>query len=37
MEPHPLFSAFIAAARKHRAHRIAQQEAPLLPEPEFAE
>jgi CTP synthase len=37
MEPHPLFSAFIAAARKHRAHRIAQQEAPLLPEPEFSE
>jgi CTP synthase len=37
MEPHPLFSAFVAAARKHRAHRMAQQEAPLLPEPEFSE
>ena len=37
MEPHPLFSSFIGAARKHRAHRIAQQMAPLLPEPEFTE
>ena len=37
MEPHPLFSSFVGAARKYRAHRFAQQMAPLLPEPEFAE
>ncbi len=37
MEPHPLFSSFVAAARKYRAHRFAQQMAPLLPEPEFTE
>jgi CTP synthase len=35
MEPHPLFSSFVAAARKYRTHRIAVKEAPLLPEPEF--
>ncbi len=35
LEPHPLFSAFVAAARRYRAHRIASQEAPLLPEPEY--
>ena len=35
MEPHPLFRSFVGAARKHRAHRIAVKEAPLLPEPEF--
>jgi CTP synthase len=35
MEPHPLFSSFIGAARKYRAHRIAVKEAPLLPEPDF--
>jgi CTP synthase len=35
LEPHPLFSAFIGAARKYRAHRIAAAEAPLLPEPEY--
>jgi CTP synthase len=34
MEPHPLFSAFVGAARKYRAHRIAVKETPLL-EPEF--
>ena len=37
MEPHPLFSSFVGAARKYRAHRFAQQMAPLLPEPEFTE
>ena len=35
LEPHPLFSAFVAAARKYRAHRVAAAEAPLLPEPEY--
>ena len=35
LEPHPLFTAFVAAARRYRAHRIAAQEAPLLPEPEY--
>jgi CTP synthase len=35
LEPHPLFSAFIGAARKYRAHRVAIAEAPLLPEPEY--
>jgi CTP synthase len=35
LEPHPLFSAFVAAARKYRAHRVAAVEAPLLPEPEY--
>ena len=35
MEPHPLFSSFVGAAKKYRAHRIAVKEAPLLPEPEF--
>jgi CTP synthase len=37
LEPHPLFSSFVGAARKYRAHRIAVKEAPLLPEQEFAE
>jgi CTP synthase len=37
LEPHPLFSAFIAAACRYRAHRVASQMAPLLPEPEYAE
>jgi len=35
LEPHPLFSSFIAAARRFRAHRIATEMAPLLPEPEY--
>ncbi len=35
MEPHPLFSSFVGACRKHRAHRIAMKEAPLLPETDF--
>ncbi|MGD1069179.1 MAG: CTP synthase [Bryobacteraceae bacterium] len=35
LEPHPLFSSFIAAACKYRAHRLASREAPLLPEPEY--
>jgi len=35
LEPHPLFSAFIGAAHRFRAHRIASQEAPLLPEPPY--
>ena len=35
LEPHPLFSSFIGAACRFRAHRIAIQEAPLLPEPEY--
>jgi CTP synthase len=35
LEPHPLFSAFVGAARKYRAHRVAAAEAPLLPEPEY--
>ena len=30
LEPHPLFSAFIGAAIKFRAHRLAVEEAPLL-------
>ena len=37
MEPHPLFSSFVGAARKFRAHRIASEMAPLLPEPEYPE
>ncbi|HYA18079.1 MAG TPA: CTP synthase [Bryobacteraceae bacterium] len=37
LEPHPLFSAFIAAACRYRAHRVAAQMAPLLPEPEYKE
>ncbi|HKD07643.1 MAG TPA: CTP synthase [Bryobacteraceae bacterium] len=36
LEPHPLFSAFVGAARKHRKHRIAAMMAPLLPEPEYS-
>jgi CTP synthase len=32
LEPHPLFSSFVGAARRYRAHRIAATEAPLLPE-----
>ncbi|MDP9172162.1 MAG: CTP synthase [Acidobacteriota bacterium] len=36
LEPHPLFTSFIAAACKYRAHRIAVREAPLLPEPEYS-
>jgi CTP synthase len=35
LEPHPLFSSFIAAARKYRAHRVATRMAPLLPVPEY--
>jgi CTP synthase len=35
LEPHPLFCAFIAAACRFRAHRIAAEMAPLLPEPEY--
>jgi CTP synthase len=35
LEPHPLFSSFIGAAHRFRAHRIATQEAPLLPEPPY--
>ena len=35
LEPHPLFSSFIAAACRYRAHRLAAQEAPLLPEPPY--
>jgi CTP synthase len=35
LEPHPLFSGFIAAACRFRAHRVASQLAPLLPEPEY--
>ncbi len=35
LEPHPLFSSFVAASLKHRHHRISQMEAPLLPEPDF--
>jgi CTP synthase len=35
LEPHPLFSAFVAAAKKHRKHRVAAMMAPLLPEPEY--
>jgi CTP synthase len=36
LEPHPLFSSFIAAAIRFRAHRRAVEEAPLLPEPPYA-
>jgi CTP synthase len=36
LEPHPLFSAFIGAACRFRVHRIAAQEAPLLPEPPYS-
>ena len=36
LEPHPLFVSFIGAACRHRAHRVAAQEAPLLPEPEYS-
>ena len=36
LEPHPLFSAFVGAARKYRAHRVAARMAPLLPEPEYS-
>jgi CTP synthase len=36
LEPHPLFSAFVGAARKYRAHRVATEMAPLLPEPEYS-
>jgi len=35
LEPHPLFSSFIAAACRFRAHRRAAEEAPLLPEPPY--
>jgi CTP synthase len=35
LEPHPLFSAFVGAACRFRAHRVAAQLAPLLPEPEY--
>jgi CTP synthase len=35
LEPHPLFSSFIGAACRFRAHRLAAQEAPLLPEPPY--
>jgi len=35
LEPHPLFSAFVAASCRFRAHRIAAQMAPLLPEPDY--
>ena len=35
LEPHPLFAAFVAAAKRYRAHRLAVEEAPLLPEPEY--
>jgi CTP synthase len=35
LEPHPLFSSFIGAAHRFRAHRVATQEAPLLPEPPY--
>jgi CTP synthase len=35
LEPHPLFSAFVAASCRFRAHRIATQMAPLLPEPDY--
>jgi CTP synthase len=36
LEPHPLFSAFVGASKKHRKHRIAAMMAPLLPEPEYS-
>jgi len=36
LEPHPLFVSFIGAACRYRAHRIAAQMAPLLPEPEYS-
>ncbi len=32
LEPHPLFVSFVGAACKYRRHRLAVQEAPLLPE-----
>ena len=32
LEPHPLFSSFVAAALRFHAHRRAAEEAPLLPE-----
>jgi CTP synthase len=35
LEPHPLFSSFVGAAHRFRAHRVATQEAPLLPEPPY--
>jgi len=35
LEPHPLFVSFVGAACRFRAHRLAIQEAPLLPEPEY--
>ena len=34
LEPHPLFRSFVGAAYKHRAHRLARQMAPLLPDTE---
>jgi len=37
LEPHPLFSSFVGAACRFRAHRLATQEAPLLPEPEYTQ
>ena len=37
LEPHPLFVSFVGAALRYRAHRMAVQEAPLLPEPEYEE
>ena len=36
LEPHPLFSSFVAAALRFRAHRRAAEEAPLLPELPYA-
>jgi CTP synthase len=36
LEPHPLFVSFIGAACRQRAHRVAAEEAPLLPEPEYS-
>jgi len=32
LEPHPLFVSFIGAALRQRRHRLAQKNAPLLPE-----
>ena len=34
LEPHPLFSSFVAAAAKHRVHRLAHLVAPLFPDTE---
>ncbi len=34
LEPHPLFRSFVGAAHKFRAHRLARQMAPLLPDNE---